>query len=91
MNTSELLEDQSRGTPHGAMELDTMSDNDEGTCPICLCQFDDTDDVTWSLNKHCKHVFHRECSGEWLQNKEDCPVCRSFFLHLMMRRLALLM
>lgn len=25
----------------------------------------------------CSHIFHRECIGEWLKYKHNCPVCRA--------------
>jgi len=24
----------------------------------------------------CSHIFHRECIGEWLKYKHNCPTCR---------------
>lgn len=53
----------------------------EDLCAICLCKFENDDEVAWSQNRRCNHVFHRECIAEWLQKKEECPCCRSFFLH----------
>ncbi|KAL7574872.1 hypothetical protein ACA910_010706 [Epithemia clementina (nom. ined.)] len=62
-----------------ANEEDEETDHD--MCSICLCKYEQNDDVTWSTNKLCRHVFHRDCIAEWLQKKEECPVCRRFFLH----------
>jgi len=59
----------------------SSSPEHEDTCAICLCKYEDDDEVAWSLNKQCNHVFHRDCIGEWLQKKEECPFCRRFFLH----------
>ncbi|MGA8164999.1 MAG: RING finger domain-containing protein [Waddliaceae bacterium] len=25
----------------------------------------------------CSHIFHRECIGEWVKKKHNCPVCRA--------------
>ena len=25
----------------------------------------------------CSHIFHRECIGEWLKRKHNCPLCRA--------------
>lgn len=43
------------------------------TCPICLS---DSMYVGIRLEK-CRHMFHEECMGTWLENKVTCPVCRA--------------
>lgn len=35
-------------------------------CAICLCDFHSQDQVTWSANKVCPHVFHSECVLKWM-------------------------
>jgi hypothetical protein len=50
------------------------------TCAICLTPYQDGEEVCWSHNMHCNHVFHRECILAWLIRKDDCPLCRHNFL-----------
>lgn len=44
-------------------------------CAICLFEF--LDDDTLRLLPGCRHVFHLDCIGAWLDQHETCPVCRS--------------
>jgi Ring finger domain len=64
-----------------------VADNDEEetttsleTCPICLCAYEENDEISWSHNNACRHLFHRHCIEKWLLNHEGCPCCRGLFL-----------
>lgn len=49
-------------------------------CAICLNDYQDGDQISWSHNKQCPHYFHRHCIAEWLMSHDDCPCCRVNFL-----------
>lgn len=53
----------------------------EGTCAICLNQYAVGDEIMFSSNKKCQHVFHGECILSWLvvKRKQQCPCCRQVF------------
>jgi hypothetical protein len=51
----------------------------EGTCAICLNQYTTGDDVIFSSNPNCQHVFHGECILSWLAKRRQCPCCRQVF------------
>jgi hypothetical protein len=51
-------------------------------CAICLEDYKQGDEVCWSRNRHCAHVFHQKCIVEWLLHHEGCPVCRQDYLSL---------
>jgi Ring finger domain len=58
-------------------------DEDDGSqdqCAICLNDYDDGDEICWSQNKQCNHVFHKGCISEWLLTHEECPCCRYPYL-----------
>jgi hypothetical protein len=52
----------------------------EGTCAICLNQYATGDDVIFSSNPNCPHVFHGDCILPWLVKRGQCPCCRQAFL-----------
>lgn len=47
----------------------------EGSCPICVENFDDTDPIIRLRN--CNHCFHRTCARSWYRMSVHCPVCRN--------------
>jgi hypothetical protein len=51
-------------------------------CAICLEDYEEGDNICWSHNRRCNHVFHQECIVEWLVRHDACPVCRQDFLSL---------
>jgi hypothetical protein len=42
-------------------------------CSICLDSFSEGDRVQQLL---CKHYYHKDCIGQWLQNHRNCPMCK---------------
>ena len=63
--------------------LDCADDSDDSGCAICLGPFRVGDQVAWSKRMECRHVFHKECLMEWLENPEhnECPSCRFIIVH----------
>lgn len=49
-------------------------------CGICLCEYEDGDEICISPNHECQHAFHKECMVEWLMSHDDCPCCRKDYL-----------
>jgi hypothetical protein len=46
------------------------------TCPICIVDFEEGDDVR-VLPCEGKHVFHQACVDPWLlELSSSCPICR---------------
>ena len=42
-------------------------------CTICLLQYtEETKKAT-----ECHHIFHQECIDRWLENNNNCPLCRT--------------
>jgi hypothetical protein len=46
---------------------------DDGSCAICLGEFEEGEAVT---DLPCKHHFHVDCAREWFEVKPQCPYCR---------------
>ncbi|PLW21874.1 hypothetical protein PCANC_03348 [Puccinia coronata f. sp. avenae] len=50
--------------------------NNSTTCPICVCDFEEDDDIRM-LPCDARHQFHKECVDPWLLNESKfCPLCR---------------
>ena len=47
----------------------------EPACPICLVDF--VNDEVLRVLPCCRHTFHEDCVGEWLEKKDICPLCRA--------------
>lgn len=73
---------------YAALKLDANHENGDrevaGACAICLCGYEPGDEVTFSPNVTCQHVFHTECIKAWMVKKEQplCPCCRQEFCTL---------
>ncbi|KAF9585848.1 hypothetical protein BGW38_000446 [Lunasporangiospora selenospora] len=42
-------------------------------CAICLCDFEDGDELR---HLYCDHLFHRNCVDRWLTKNPVCPKCK---------------
>lgn len=52
----------------------TEDENDAvDKCTICLCEFEDGEDVR---RLPCMHLFHVPCVDQWLGLNKRCPICR---------------
>ncbi len=53
--------------------------NPVSNCSICLTEISPQPNCEEEkeLALDCKHKFHRECIGEWLKQKHNCPNCRA--------------
>lgn len=49
-------------------------------CAICLVEYQNGDEISWSHNSSCGHAFHLDCIIEWLLTSDECPCCRRNFL-----------
>ena len=55
------------------------------SCAICLTEYEVSDNVSWSANPQCPHVFHEKCITKWFLSlgrlqtvcgvslDDDCP------------------
>jgi hypothetical protein len=46
-------------------------------CSICLEVFEKNDKY---IEFECKHIYHKFCIKEWLQNNNNCPNCRKIII-----------
>ena len=83
------LAHMSRGASQGTIDRNTLShsykrllrpgdssaDGDDALekCTICLCEFEENEDVR---RLPCMHLFHKGCVDQWLSSNKRCPICR---------------
>jgi len=48
-------------------------DEESKSCPICLEQFEDGNEVRFLW---CIHRFHKNCVDQWLDKHTTCPICK---------------
>ena len=46
-------------------------------CAICRKEYRVNEELCWSQDPLCNHVFHRACMLEWIQEHDECPLCSS--------------
>mmetsp|Transcript_43779 Transcript_43779/g.85920 ORF Transcript_43779/g.85920 Transcript_43779/m.85920 type:complete len:201 (-) Transcript_43779:29-631(-) len=66
---------------HSATNNESSSDNlpyldNEGTRSCTICLEDYVCDEEFAITNECKHVFHSECILRWLEQHNECPICR---------------
>lgn len=49
----------------------------------CLPTNDESNgkDANTTTTKRCKHWFHKDCILQWLENHDECPMCRVDMIH----------
>ena len=53
----------------------------DGTCSICLLDYEVGDTIIRSTRRECHHAFHDDCILVWLsKGKKRCPICRNWFV-----------
>lgn len=68
--SQEMIE--SNTLPHKYQKL-ARSDSGCDRCTICLCDYEEQDEVR---RLPCMHLFHKECVDQWLPTNKRCPICR---------------
>jgi hypothetical protein len=68
----------SSSNSNGMAEMD-VSTNSVQLCAICLDGYKVGEDIGWSRNPLCHHVFHKDCILESLKAHDSCPICRNSY------------
>jgi len=59
-----------------AEDITDSTDNDQ-VCAICLSELREGEEIMQTKHVEiCNHAFHKYCLSEWLENHNDCPMCR---------------
>ena len=83
LRLDESLANQNRGASQEVIEAHTVpykyskgikcDEKGPEKCTICLCDFEDQEDVR---RLPCMHLFHIQCVDQWLPTNKRCPICR---------------
>lgn len=68
--TQETTSPQGSNSP---VEYLTLEDEQDAVCAICLCEYEDEEELR---KMRCTHYFHKECVDEWLRLHRNCPLCK---------------
>lgn len=49
-------------------------------CSICQERYEHGDIACWAITDDCDHIFHDKCILKWLENRDECPLCRTKLL-----------
>ncbi|XP_045809910.1 RING-H2 finger protein ATL1-like [Trifolium pratense] len=60
---------------HRRNKVDMVSDDDSGTCAVCLGDFEEGEELR--TMPECLHSFHVLCIDMWLHSHLSCPICRA--------------
>eukprot|EP00980_Cylindrotheca_fusiformis_P016973 scaffold5159_cov112-Cylindrotheca_fusiformis.AAC.27 len=54
----------------------SQEDEEEGGCPICLCDYENGEKTV--VGNSCGHMYHFECLMQWMEKRHnECPFCRT--------------
>ena len=74
-STVEVIERRREPVSGVKYQKETHSKDIGSECPVCLSVFADGEEVR-QLSR-CKHSFHATCIDLWLNNHNNCPICRA--------------
>ncbi|CAO3568359.1 unnamed protein product [Mortierella alpina] len=60
-------------TQTAPVEYLTLEDAQDAVCAICLCDYEDEEELR---KMKCSHYFHKDCVDEWLRLHRNCPLCK---------------
>lgn len=53
---------------------DMCTEEEEDLCAICLSTYKQDENLI--VSKSCTHKFHKDCILKWLEDHNECPICR---------------
>ncbi|KAL4499065.1 hypothetical protein ABPG72_016967 [Tetrahymena utriculariae] len=72
-NDGGLNEQQLKDFPIHKFQKRAGMSQDLLSCPVCLCEFEEGEEVKIL---DCCHSYHSQCIDEWLKKNTHCPVCK---------------
>ena len=64
--------------PQRSIEVGNVAREESEMCAICRAVYAVNEELCWSQDPLCTHVFHRSCMQQWIREGHDfCPFCRA--------------
>ena len=57
---------------HDTAQYGSVKEVDGPHCSICLCEYEEGDQLT---KLPCQHLYHQECIDSWTEHHTKCPLC----------------
>jgi hypothetical protein len=76
-----FLEQHEKCTIH-QQEAAQQNISQEPSCVLCFEKYSVGEEVCFSCDPECIHVFHKDCIVEWLARSPNCPCCKRQYLDI---------
>mmetsp|Transcript_5220 Transcript_5220/g.7673 ORF Transcript_5220/g.7673 Transcript_5220/m.7673 type:complete len:491 (+) Transcript_5220:73-1545(+) len=81
-----FLEQHEECTIH-QQEAAQQNISQEPHCVLCFEKYSVGEEVCFSCDPECIHVFHKDCIVEWLARSPNCPCCKRQYLDINLTQL----
>ena len=75
-NDEEMQLDQDERTERGS-HVEPPCESSTDVCAICCREYSVNEELCWSQDPRCIHVFHKSCMDNWIVDHDECPFCAS--------------
>lgn len=67
------VDKKTTSSPFTKIKYSVLEKCDDRSCAICMCDFEEEDDLSVL---DCSHRYHEGCIQKWLEKRTTCPICK---------------